>query len=288
MFESIRRICQKVSDLNERGFGPTPNRVHLALMIRVPHLPWLWLGGIAVMFGSCTGEVREPRRLGYDLVASTPHDSLASTQGLLLHESVYYESTGGYGKSTLRRVEPASGKVLQIRDLAPTVFGEGLALRGDRLYQLEWKSGKGFIYDRETFERVGDFRYEGEGWGLTWDGTHFLLSDGTDRLRFLDPETFAVVRTVNVRNHLGTVDQLNELEFIDGRVYANRWHQDEIVVIDPGSGLVEATLNLAALERPRPRDPESVLNGIAWDPSTGLLHVTGKRWPHVHVLRIRE
>lgn len=230
----------------------------------------------------------EPRRLTYETVAGTPHDPFASTQGLLLHDGVYYESTGGYGKSTLRRVEPATGKVLQIRDLPPTAFGEGLALRGDRLYQLEWKSGKGFIYDRESFERVGDFRYEGEGWGLAWDGTHFLLSDGTDRLRFLDPETFAVVRTVNVRNHLGPVDQLNELEFIDGKVYANRWHTDDLLVINPDSGHVEATLNLAALERPRPSDPEAVLNGIAWDPETRLLHVTGKRWTRVHVLRIGE
>lgn len=232
--------------------------------------------------------VPEPRRLTYELVASTPHDPFASTQGLLLHEGVYYESTGGYEKSTLRRVEPATGKVLQIRDLPPTAFGEGLALRGDRLYQLEWKSGKGFIYDRETFDRVGDFRYEGEGWGLAWDGSHFILSDGTDRLRFLDPESFAVARTVNVRDHLGPVDQLNELEFIEGKVYANRWHTDEIVVIDPGSGHVEAVLNLAALERPRPSDPEAVLNGIAWDPETRLLHVTGKRWTRVHVLRIGE
>ena len=257
-------------------------------MPRFPFRSFPWLASLALLLSSCEKEVRESHRLTYELVASTPHDPFASTQGLLLHEGVYYESTGGYGKSTLRRVEPASGKVLQIRDLPPTAFGEGLALRGDRLYQLEWKSGKGFFYDRETFERVGDFRYEAEGWGLAWDGTHFLLSDGTDRLRFLDPETFAVVRTVNVRNHLGSVDQLNELEFINGKVYANLWHQDEIVVIDPASGLVEASLNLAALERPRPSDPEAVLNGIAWDPAGGLLHVTGKRWTRVHVLRIRE
>lgn len=255
-------------------------------MSRFPFCSFPWLASLALLLSSCEKEVREPRRLTYELVASTPHDTLASTQGLLLHGGVYYESTGGYGKSTLRRVEPASGKVLQIHDLPPTAFGEGLALRGDRLYQLEWKSGKGFIYDLESFDRVGDFRYEGEGWGLAWDGIHFILSDGTDQLRFLDPETFAVVRTVNVRNHLGPVDQLNELEFINGKVYANLWHQDEIVVIDPDSGHVEAILNLTALERPRPRDPESVLNGIAWDPASGLLHVTGKRWPHVHVLRI--
>jgi glutamine cyclotransferase len=257
-------------------------------MSRFPFHIFPWVASVALLVSSCAEEIREPRQLAYEIVASTPHDPLASIQGLLLHEGVYYESTGGYGKSTLRRVEPASGKVLQIRDLPPTAFGEGLALRGDRLYQLEWKSGKGFIYDRETFERVGDFRYEGEGWGLAWDGTHFILSDGTDRLRFLDPETFAVVRTVAVRDPLGPVDQLNELEFIEGKVYANRWHEDEILVIDPASGAVEAILNLAALERPRPRDPESVLNGIAWDPEARLLHVTGKRWTRVHVIRLRE
>jgi glutamine cyclotransferase len=255
-------------------------------MSRFPLRFFPWVSSVALLVSSCAGEIREPRQLAYEIVASTPHDPLASTQGLLLHEGVYYESTGGYGSSTLRRVEPASGKVLQIRDLPPTAFGEGLALRGDRLYQLEWKSGKGFIYDLESFDRVGDFRYEGEGWGLAWDGTHFILSDGSDRLRFLDPETFAVVRTVAVHDPLGPVDQLNELEFIEGKVYANRWHEDEILVIDPASGTVEAILNLAAQERPRPRDPESVLNGIAWDPASGLLHVTGKRWPHVHVLRI--
>lgn len=248
----------------------------------------LGLAATSLLLASCAGEAREPRRLTYELVTSNPHDPFASTQGLLLHEGVYYESTGGYGKSTLRRVEPTSGKVLRIRDLPPTAFGEGLALRGDRLYQLEWKSGKGWIYHRETFERIGDFRYDGEGWGLAWDGTHFLLSDGTDRLRFLDPETFAVVRTVKVRNHSGAVDQLNELEFVGGKIYANLWHQDVIVVIDPDSGLVEATLDLAALERPRPSDPEAVLNGIAWDPKSGLLHVTGKRWTRVHVLRTQK
>ena len=251
-------------------------------------MKYLLIVCLAGLVGCIDQGVPEPHQLGYEVVASAPHETFASTQGLLLHEGVYYESTGGYGTSTLRRVDPATGKILQVRDLPPTVFGEGLALRGDRLYQLEWKSGKGFIYDRDSFDRVGSFRYEGEGWGLAWDGTHFILSDGTDQLRFLDPESFAVFRTLGVRNHLGPIDQLNELEFIDGRVYANRWHRDDIVVIDPVTGHVEATLNLAALERPRPRDPEAVLNGIAWDPAERLLHVTGKRWPRVHVLRIRH
>lgn len=241
-----------------------------------------------LFFVACGKTVGEPNRLAYDLVASTPHDSSASTQGLLLHDGAYYESTGGYERSTLRRVDPESGRVLQLLDLPFQAFGEGLALRDGRLYQLEWKSGRGFIYDRETFEKLGNFQYEGEGWGLAWNGEHFILSDGTATLRFLEPESFEVARTVTVHDNRGAVDQLNELEWVEGRVYANRWHTDEIVVIDPGSGIVEAVLNLAALERPRPRDPESVLNGIAYDPETSFLHVTGKRWPRVHVLRIRE
>jgi len=234
------------------------------------------------------GKVGNPRRLTYKIVNTTPHDTTASTQGLLLHEGVYYESTGGYGSSTLRQVEPTSGKVLKRLDLPTRIFGEGLALRGDRLYQLEWKSGQGFVYDRETFKRVGDFRYRGEGWGLAWNGEHFILSDGTASLRFLDPESFAVVHSVKVHDHLGPVDRLNELEFVEGKIFANRWHHNEILVIDPVSGVVEGTLDLTPLGRPRPRDPESVLNGIAYDPTTRLLHVTGKRWPRVYVLKVQE
>ena len=240
----------------------------------------------AFAFASCGDRIADPQLLDYELVGSVPHDTTASTQGLLLHDGYYYESTGGYGVSTLRRVDPESGKVIQRRHLPNAAFGEGLALRDERLYQLEWKSGEGFIYDLESFEKVGAFSYEGEGWGLAWDGKHFLLSDGTPTLRFLDPDSFAVVRSMTVRDSRGPVDQLNELEWIDGKLFANRWHTDHILVIDPASGIVEALLNLAALERPRPRDPESVLNGIAFDPETGLLHVTGKRWPHVHQLRV--
>jgi glutamine cyclotransferase len=237
---------------------------------------------------SCGPEVAQPRSLNYELVTTYPHDITAFTQGLLLHEGVYYESTGGYDQSTLRRVDPESGRVLQLRHLPVNAFGEGLALLDDRLFQLEWTSGTGFIYDRESFERLGEFRYDGEGWGLAWDGNYFVLSDGTATLRFMDPDSFTVARTITVRDHRGRVDELNELEFIEGKVYANRWHHDDILVIDPISGNVEATLNLAGLERPRPQDPESVLNGIAYDPETRLLHVTGKCWPRAYVLRVKE
>ena len=243
---------------------------------------------LSLLLTACEQAIDKPVSLTYEVVETYPHDITASTQGLLLHEGVYYESTGGYDQSTLRQVDPESGRVLQLRHLPVNAFGEGLVLLDDRLFQLEWTSGTGFIYDRESFKRLGEIHYDGEGWGLAWDGNYFVLSDGTATLRFMDPDSFTVARTVTVRNHRGRVDELNELEFIEGKVYANRWHYDDILVIDPISGNVEATLNLAGLERPRPRDPESVLNGIAYDPESGLLHVTGKCWPRVYVLRVKE
>ena len=230
----------------------------------------------------------DPRYSDYEIVETTPRSKTALTQGILLHEGVYYESTGGYGTSTLREVDPKSGKILKQLSLPKQLFGEGLALRGDRLYQLTWKRGVGFIFDRETMKHLGNFHYQGEGWGLTWDGEHFILSDGTAFLRFFAPENFTLVRSVKVHNQLGPVDRINELEFVEGKIFANRWFHDEILIIDPKTGLVTRTLNLAPLEQPRPHDPESVLNGIAYDPKTRLLHVTGKRWPRVYVLRITE
>ncbi len=229
-----------------------------------------------------------PAPLDYEIVATLTHDITASTQGLLFHEGAFYESTGGYGESTLRKTDPATGRVERLRDLPTRAFGEGLALREGQLYQLEWKSGKGFIYDLESFDQVGEFSYASEGWGLAYDGENFILSDGTATLRFLEPERFSVVREVTVRDHRGAVDLLNELEFVEGRLFANRWHHDEVVSIDPKTGWVDGILHLGALQRPRPRDPESVLNGIAYDHGSGLLYVTGKRWPNVYAIRLRD
>jgi len=259
----------------------------------------LFLSTLLSLLVSCREEAPEaknpdqkhdprPQAIAYEVVKVTPHDTRALTQGLLFHEGFYYESTGGYGTSTLRQVDPESGKVLKHLNLPRRLFGEGLALRGERLYQLEWKSGQGFIYDRETLKLQGTFRYSGEGWGLTWNGEHFILSDGTSTLRFLDPESFTLVRSVKVHNHRGPIDQLNELEFVEGKIFANRWFHDEILVIDPASGAIEGSLNLTKLERPRPRSQEAVLNGIAYDPTTRLLHITGKYWPRIYTLRLQQ
>jgi glutamine cyclotransferase len=230
----------------------------------------------------------EPRSLQYELVETLPHDANAFTQGLLWHEGFFYESTGGYGRSSVRKVDPKTGKVLQIRNLARDAFGEGLVLKDDLLYQLEWKSGQGFIYQRENLELAGRFNYVGEGWGLAWDGTNFIVSDGTVYLRFFDPKTFELVRSIRVRDDRGRIDQLNELEFVEGKIYANRWYSKEILVIDPETGFVEATVDLKGLKGSQLPDPDAVLNGIAYDPKTKLFYVTGKRWPHLYAIRILE
>lgn len=211
---------------------------------------------------------------------SYPHDTAAFTQGLLWHDGVLYESTGREGKSTLRKVELETGKVLQRVDVPAQFFAEGLALLGGRLYQLTWQDQQGFIYDLATFRQEGTFPYQGEGWGLTTDGTSLILSDGSNQLRFLDPRTFAVQRTVDVMDGTEYVNDINELEWIKGEVWANVWHTDRIARIDPRTGKVKGWVELAGLLSPGQHpDPEAVLNGIAYDPEHDRLFVTGKLWP---------
>lgn len=234
------------------------------------------------------GRAPEPQTITYEVVADYPHDRKAFTQGLIVVPPYLFESTGGYGTSSLRKVEIESGLIKKIKDMPERFFGEGLTLLDGRLFQLEWKSGKGRIYDFETLRKTGEFQYEGEGWGLTTDGKHLIMSDGTSRLRFLDPTDFSVVRTLTVRDQRGYVEDLNELEFVSGSIYANIWHNDLIVRIDPQTGYVDGKLNIAGLERPRPSDREAVPNGIAYDPGAQLLYVTGKRWTRVYALRLKE
>lgn len=233
------------------------------------------------------GRAPEPRTITYEVVADYPHDRKAFTQGLIVAPPYLFESTGGYGTSSLRKVEIESGSIKRIKDMPEQFFGEGLALLDGRLFQLEWKSGVGRIYDFETLRKTGEFQYEGEGWGLTTDGKHLIMSDGTSRLRFLDPTDFSVVRTLTVVDQSGYVEDLNELEFVSGSIFANIWHSDLIVRIDPQTGHVDGKINIAGLERPRPSDREAVPNGIAYDPGTQLLYVTGKRWTRVYALRLK-
>lgn len=216
----------------------------------------------------------------YTVVESFPHDPNAFTQGLQYVDGVLYEGTGINGESTLRRVTLETGEVEKSVSLAQQYFGEGIVVVDDRILQLTWRSKTGFIYDRETFEFLGTFSYEGEGWGITFDGTHLIMSDGTSTLRFLDPDTFEEHHRITVYDTEGLVRRLNELEYIDGRVYANVWQTDRIARVDPETGEVKSWIDLTGLLPDEARTgKEDVLNGIAYDALLDRLFVTGKRWP---------
>lgn len=237
-----------------------------------------------------TGSTNQSARLvSHEVVNSYPHDSQSFLQGLVYHDGNFYESTGQYGESTLRRVEMATGRVVKKLDLPANVFGEGIALAGDKLVQLTWKNKKGYVYDRETFRLLQEFPYDMEGWGLTFDGTSLILSDGTSELTFLDLQSFKPIKKLAVTLNGRPVPELNELEFIEGEIWANVWHEDFILRIDPSSGRVTSYLNLKEI-RPRETfsDDEAVLNGIAYDVSQKRIFVSGKRWPRVFEIRIKE
>lgn len=230
-----------------------------------------------------------PPRQGYEVVAVHPHDPTAFTQGLVFRNGELIESTGRF-PSTVRRVRLEDGAVLVRRELDTTYFGEGLTVFGDRALSLTWQNGKGFIWNPDTLEPIGEFAYSGEGWGLTHDGTRLILSDGTPRLRFLDPQTFAETGGVTVNWQGRPVGRLNELEFIDGEVWANVWQTDAVLRIDPATGNILSVIDLSGLLAPGDiRDPnDEVLNGIAWDRETRRLFVTGKNWPKLFEIRVTE
>lgn len=231
----------------------------------------------------CSGGDQGP----YTVVARVPHDTAAYTQGLVYADGKLYESTGLVGHSQVRRVNRETGQVEAAARLADGQFGEGLTLLNGKLYQLTWQSRTGYVYDARTLAPLDSFSYEGEGWGLTTDGSLLIMSDGTATLRFLDPASFGVVRTVTVLDAGSPLSDLNELEYVDGIIYANVYRSDWIVRIDAGSGAVLEWIDLAGLWPQEDRPPTAdVLNGIAWDPGAGLLLVTGKRWPWLYELRL--
>ncbi|MEZ4771398.1 MAG: glutaminyl-peptide cyclotransferase [Caldilineales bacterium] len=217
----------------------------------------------------------------YQVVATYPHDPEAFTQGLVYQDGIFYEGTGLRGRSSLRKVDPVSGKVTQRIELPDRDFGEGIAILGDKLYQLTWQENTGFIYDKDSFELLDTWTYPGEGWGLTTDGERLIMSDGTNSLRFLDPETLEETGRVDVVDTQGrALTNLNELEYIDSQVYANIWQTDWIARIDPATGLVRGWIDLRGLLPAEDRtQPVDVLNGIAYDPASDRLFVTGKLWP---------
>ena len=235
------------------------------------------------------GPMAEAPVYGYEVVNMWSHDADAFTQGLLFHDGVFYESTGQIGESSLRKVELATGKVLQKVDVPPPIFAEGLALLNGKLYQLTWENHKAFVYDMETFQKLGEFHVDGEGWGLTEDGESLILSDGSNQLRFLDPATFRIKRTISVVDKGQPLRQLNELEYVKGEIYANIWHTDQIVRIDPQTGAIRGWIDLKGLlPAGQVSDEEAVLNGIAYDEAGDRLFITGKLWPKLFEIRLKK
>lgn len=226
---------------------------------------------------------------GYQILNIFEHDSNAFTQGLILMDGKLLESTGQEGFSSLRSVELETGRVLKKVDVPSPYFAEGIALLNGKVYQLTWLHNVGFIYDAQTLERVGEFNYGGEGWGLTTDGQSLIMSDGSNRLQFLDPTSFRVTRTISVVEGTRPVEQLNELEFVRGEIYANIWHDERIAVIDPQSGSVKAWIDLTGLiPETEVLDEEAVLNGIAYDQANDKLYVTGKLWPRLFEITVKR
>jgi glutamine cyclotransferase len=230
-----------------------------------------------------------PDTLAYQIISTRPHDESAYTQGLQLLDGRLYESSGQYGDSALREIEPLTGKILRKRPLAKNVFGEGLTILGKEMWVLTWKENTAFVFDPETFKPIRSHTYQGEGWGLTNDGKLLIMSDGSSDLKFIDPKNFSLVRTLSVKDGSSPVNSLNELEMIDGQIFANIYQTDRIVRISPETGLVTGWLDLKGLKHQLSKPNRAdVLNGIAFDKATGNLLVTGKYWPQMFEIKISK
>ena len=254
-------------------------------------LHWVAVGvaavvAVAVVAWAQLGAHRAPAVTGFTVVAAYPHDPAAFTQGLAIEAGQLYEGTGQYGASTVRRVDLASGRTEKQRALGPRYFGEGIAILGGLLYQLTWQNGAAVVYDLETFEVERTMQYDGEGWGLTHDGRQLIMSDGSATIRFRDPKTFAVTREIEVRADGVPLSRLNELEYVEGEIWANIWYDDRIARISPADGKVLGFIDLSTLYPQSARGSEAVLNGIAYDVATKRLFVTGKNWPQLYEIEV--
>ncbi len=252
-------------------------------MIKNLHIKILLLS--AIVFGSASSAVP---RYGYRIEEVLPHNISAYTQGFFYHNGFFYESTGQYGSSMIAQVEVNTGRVLKSHALDRNYFGEGACLLNGLIYQLTWTEGTCFIYDAETFSLMGTRRYNRQGWGLTTDGTDLIMSDGSSTLYYLDPNSLMDKRTVKVTLEGREVENLNELEYIDGEIWANIYLSDEIIRIDPAAGRVTGVINLKGILPASLRKPSTdVLNGIAYDARTKSIWITGKYWPRIYKISLK-
>jgi glutamine cyclotransferase len=252
---------------------------------------WFSLAGVVAVIVALAawaqfGMARSARFLEARVVAAYPHDPQAFTQGLAFHGGELYEGTGLYGESSIRQVDYATGLVEKKRPLNRIYFGEGIAILGEKLFQLTWQNQIAVVYDLETFEILGTHLYEGEGWGLTHDGRSLILSDGTANIKYIDPTDFSVLRTIEVHDGDTPVERLNELEYIDGEIWANIWYEDRIARISPESGEVKGWIDIGGLYPQSRRGREDVANGIAFDADSKRLFVTGKNWPQLFEIEL--
>lgn len=232
----------------------------------------------------------ENRLIAYKVRSTFPHDQASFTQGFVVYQGKLYESTGENGQSWFGVLNIKTGKPERSVALDSEYFGEGITILNNKVYQLTWKSKKGFIYAVDDFEKLGEFTYSTQGWGLTNDGTHLIMSDGTDKIYYLDTTSFAVTKTISVTFDAKPVNMLNELEYVNGSIYVNIWQTNTIAKIDPGTGEIRGFLDLTALEaQAKIKNPNlDVLNGIAWYEPTQSLLVTGKYWPYIYALKLEE
>lgn len=241
--------------------------------------------GLVVVWNLDLFSGKSPLVYDYSVVETFPHESSAFTQGLVIDNGVLYESTGRYGASVLRRVDLETGEVLAQVELSEEFFGEGLAMVDGLLVQLTWQNNIGFIYDKETLSLLGNFTYPTDGWGLTYDGNELIMSDGTPKLYFLDPVTYQKTSEVTVYDGEVLLERINELEYVNGDVYANIWFEQKIAIINPKTGQVKGYIDLNGIYQAN--DPESTLNGIAYDQEASKLYVTGKNWPNLYQIIIK-
>lgn len=227
--------------------------------------------------------------LDYDLIKSYPHDTSAFTQGLVYHEGYLYEGTGLRGKSSIRKINLKTGNSEKSFKLPKKYFGEGITILKDKIYQLTWKSNIGFVYDLKSFDLINEFYYPFEGWGITTDGKELILSDGSSSLYFMDPETFGIRKKLQVFDRKTPIKRINELEFIDGNIYANVWITNKIAVISPQSGKVLYWIDLRGLLKKESNTQRvDVMNGIAYDNVSKRIFVTGKLWPKIFEIKINS
>lgn len=249
---------------------------------------WLCAGGVLLS----AEKPAPPVRYSYEIINTYPHDPEAFTQGLIYLDGFFYESTGLYGRSSLRQVNPEDGTVIKQVNLPKNYFAEGMTVHNHhartRIIQLTWRENRGLIYDLESFALQETFSYRTEGWGLTYDGEFLIMSDGSSVLTFLDPETFLPVKQITVKAHNVPLQNLNELEYVKGKIYANVWLTDYIVIIDPETGRVTGRIDLTGLLDPttHPGHTVDVLNGIAYDEEEDRLFVTGKFWPKIFEIKL--